>query len=199
MRQEFVASKSRTTAKTKCPWFAIVVRVEGGFMCFEALADYHLWKAGVQVAPSASETPLPDEPDVAPSDRDRFKRELAKYQRRIDREAEARVRAELAKVDAKVRASWEEIVMPAYEEGQRRYRLYRDAHTGVFTKAEFMLLRKVLHPDTGSNVSAEKRNEAFGVFNEKKLLLFKEPKPEPESDLPKTLAELLARKKTKAV
>lgn len=47
MRKQFVQCKSRNTAKAQCPWFAIVVKVEGGFMAFESMADYYMWKAQV--------------------------------------------------------------------------------------------------------------------------------------------------------
>lgn len=44
MRSQFVECKSRKTAKRRCPWAAIVTKVEGGFHAFESVADYVTWK-----------------------------------------------------------------------------------------------------------------------------------------------------------
>ena len=44
MKKEFVECKSYATAKHRCPWAALIVRVEGGFLAFESVADYKTWK-----------------------------------------------------------------------------------------------------------------------------------------------------------
>ena len=44
MRTITVECKSRSTARRRCPWAAIVVKVEGGFLCFESFADYRVWR-----------------------------------------------------------------------------------------------------------------------------------------------------------
>lgn len=40
----FEECKSRTTAKNRNPWARRIVKVCGGFMCFEAENDYNMWK-----------------------------------------------------------------------------------------------------------------------------------------------------------
>lgn len=44
MRTEFVDCNSRSTAKRRCPWAAVIARVEGGYRCFESAEDYRLWR-----------------------------------------------------------------------------------------------------------------------------------------------------------
>ena len=44
MRTLFVQCRSRSTAKRRALWAAVIARVEGGFMCFESVADYQTWR-----------------------------------------------------------------------------------------------------------------------------------------------------------
>ena len=44
MRNVFVECKSRRTATRRCSWAAITVKVEGGYRCFESVADYKVWR-----------------------------------------------------------------------------------------------------------------------------------------------------------
>lgn len=44
MRQEFVACASRSTAKRRCPWAAVIAKVEGGYHAFESVTDYETWR-----------------------------------------------------------------------------------------------------------------------------------------------------------
>jgi hypothetical protein len=44
MRKEFVECKSRSTAKRRCPWAAKIAKVSGGYLCFESVEDYRIWK-----------------------------------------------------------------------------------------------------------------------------------------------------------
>jgi hypothetical protein len=44
MRNQFVECKSRSTAARRCPWAAVIVKVDGGFRCFESVMDYKIWK-----------------------------------------------------------------------------------------------------------------------------------------------------------
>jgi len=50
MRKEFIETKDGKhnmpeyrKAENKCPWAARITKVEGGYMAFEALADYYTW------------------------------------------------------------------------------------------------------------------------------------------------------------
>ncbi len=45
MRRLFVACKSRNTAKKRCPWASITMKVDGGFVCFESMEDYRTFKS----------------------------------------------------------------------------------------------------------------------------------------------------------
>lgn len=44
MREEFVECRSYKTAKRRCPWAAVIMRVEGGFYAFESVVDYQTAK-----------------------------------------------------------------------------------------------------------------------------------------------------------
>jgi len=44
MRKEMVETKSRKESEKSCLWAAKIVKVDGGYMCFESLADYETWK-----------------------------------------------------------------------------------------------------------------------------------------------------------
>jgi len=47
MRQLFVQCLSRRTAQRRAPWAARIVKVCGGFMCFESQTDSQAWKQQV--------------------------------------------------------------------------------------------------------------------------------------------------------
>ncbi len=44
MRQIFTTAKTREKALKDYPWASKVVKVEGGYMCFESIDDYETWK-----------------------------------------------------------------------------------------------------------------------------------------------------------
>jgi hypothetical protein len=41
---KFIECKSRSTAIRRCPWAAKIARVCGGFMAFEFITDFEIWK-----------------------------------------------------------------------------------------------------------------------------------------------------------
>ncbi len=45
MKTETVDCRSRKTAVRRCPWAAKIVKVEGGYKCFESVQDYKTWAA----------------------------------------------------------------------------------------------------------------------------------------------------------
>ena len=48
MRQAIVCdATSEDQAFLMCPWAAVVVEVEGGWMCFESVEDYRVWSMQV--------------------------------------------------------------------------------------------------------------------------------------------------------
>ena len=44
MRTQFVMTTSRATAARECPWAAKIVKVCGGYRCFESVTDYLIWR-----------------------------------------------------------------------------------------------------------------------------------------------------------
>ncbi len=45
MRTEFLQAATAAQARKLAPWAAKVVKVDGGYMAFESIADYEMWKA----------------------------------------------------------------------------------------------------------------------------------------------------------
>lgn len=45
MRREFIEVKSRKTAKKRAPWASRIAAVCGGFLAFESIYDYTVWRA----------------------------------------------------------------------------------------------------------------------------------------------------------
>jgi len=44
MRKQFVECSSRKQAEKACPWAEKVVKVEGGYWCFESISECESWK-----------------------------------------------------------------------------------------------------------------------------------------------------------
>lgn len=44
MRQEMIECRTRRTAARRCPWAAKIVKVCGGYLAFESVADYETWR-----------------------------------------------------------------------------------------------------------------------------------------------------------
>jgi len=44
MRREFVQLKTRVAVKNRCPWAAVICKVEGGYIAFESIAEAATWK-----------------------------------------------------------------------------------------------------------------------------------------------------------
>lgn len=44
MRKMFIECKSRGVAQRKAPWAAIISKVEGGYMVFESIDDWQVWR-----------------------------------------------------------------------------------------------------------------------------------------------------------
>lgn len=45
MRQVFITAATLQEAEKQCPWAAIIVEVEGGWLAFEDTRDYETWRA----------------------------------------------------------------------------------------------------------------------------------------------------------
>ena len=44
MRTTFEECKSRSTAARRNPWAEVIIKVDGGYLCFESDDDYRTWK-----------------------------------------------------------------------------------------------------------------------------------------------------------
>ena len=44
MRTSYIMTESRYKARKTYPWAAKIVRVCGGYLCFESVCDYKIWK-----------------------------------------------------------------------------------------------------------------------------------------------------------
>lgn len=44
MRIEHINAKTAAQARAAAPWAAKVVKVYGGYLAFESVADYEIWK-----------------------------------------------------------------------------------------------------------------------------------------------------------
>ena len=42
MRKQFIEG-SKAEAKKACPWASKIVKVLGGYQCFESITDYEVW------------------------------------------------------------------------------------------------------------------------------------------------------------
>lgn len=45
MRTEFVQTDSRKAAVAHCPWATRIIKVEGGYYCFESVTDFTTWRS----------------------------------------------------------------------------------------------------------------------------------------------------------
>lgn len=46
MRKEFIECGARATAKKRCPWACKILKVCGGFYCYESAEEYRKDKRG---------------------------------------------------------------------------------------------------------------------------------------------------------
>jgi hypothetical protein len=69
------------------------------------------------------------------------------------------------------------------------------------SRADYRKILRCVHPDTGAHVSDANRNEAFRLFTQLEARLVDDAEQadlKRVSTLPKTVEEMLARRKTKA-
>lgn len=112
--------------------------------------------------------------------------------------AEAREQFE-DEVRAKVQKKYDEIFIPhAFEKAEYADAVLASRH-GIMSRADFMKVLSCLHPDTATSPWKERCSEAFDLFKKMERLLVKqEPNGIKPSDLPRTMEELLARRKAMA-
>jgi hypothetical protein len=92
------------------------------------------------------------------------------HQRKLEKDFEFRVRAEVFKRSEEYRARFDK----KWADKLGAFEKVLNRRGKVFTKAEYNAILRVLHPDTGGSVSAEARAEAFRLFNDRKVRLLDE-------------------------
>jgi hypothetical protein len=132
------------------------------------------------------------EPDLASfsaTAKEKIEAAVRKIQKRMDAEFDMRVQQG-------IRAHMAEHVLPMYAEKLALADRIIAIHKRPFSIEEYRKLLSALHPDSSS---IERRTEMFRLVKERELLLRPAEKDKPlSSDLPKTIEELLARRKKKA-
>jgi hypothetical protein len=115
-------------------------------------------------------------------------------QARAAPQAKPSVNASLdAVVQARINKHYNEVLLPLIGEKLRKAELLL-AHRKPFTVAEYMSILRALHPDASNQ---EWRQEAFVLIKSREVLLRPEEREKPlSSGLPRTLDELLARRRT---
>lgn len=131
--------------------------------------------------------------------RKQFDARVAEYRQQLADTMAAQLSAGIAR--------WEEetgiaLYMKRLEKLETMFTTPRNA---IMHKTEYNTILRCLHPDTGHSRTDEERGEAFRTFAHYKLKMVNDEEErerarrELRSSMPKTLAEMLARKKTKTV
>ena len=117
---------------------------------------------------------------------------MRQHQRKLDAGYEQRVREAIR---AGIRDALETTVLPFYEEKLALYEQVTKARQGFMKKTDYNKIRFCLHPDQYMSRTPEQRNAASQLWEELEVVLLSETeKPTSTFNMPKTYAELLARK-----
>lgn len=128
-------------------------------------------------------------PEMAPSKKKEFETALRLYKKKLDAEFDHSVLQEVKK-------RLDEIVLPTLNKREAMAAQILKNRKGVWTQAEFNSILKCLHPDTGNLVSTDQKTNAFRLMNDSKHLLISEKElPTTFNNMPKTYAEMMARRK----
>jgi hypothetical protein len=114
--------------------------------------------------------------------------------RRLELEAETRAINESKK-------RLDEWHLPNYMALLRKVEEMLKFKRGLMSRADYRKILRCVHPDTGAHVSDANRNEAFRLFTQLEARLVDDAEQadlKRVSTLPKTVEEMLARRKTKA-
>ena len=117
---------------------------------------------------------------------------MRQHQRKLDAGYEQRVREAIR---AGIHDALETTVLPFYEEKLALYEQVTKARQGFMKKTDYNKIRFCLHPDQYMSRTPEQRNAASQLWEELETVLLSEAdKPTSTFNMPKTYAELLARK-----
>jgi hypothetical protein len=114
--------------------------------------------------------------------------------KRLELEAETRAINEAQK-------RIEEWFLPDYMKLLRKVEHMLEYKRGLMSRADYRKILRCVHPDTGAHVSDANRNEAFRLFTQLEAKLVDDAEQadlKRVSTLPKTVEELLARRRKKA-
>jgi hypothetical protein len=210
----FAAYDRRREAGEELTWEA--VRLEAGTGHTVVRAVFTIRELEAQIAAEAP-PPRPVEPErskaveeldahrvamlasMTAAQRKQFDARVAEYRQQLADTMAAQLSAGIAR--------WEEetgiaLYMKRLEKLETMFTTPRNA---IMHKAEYNTILRCLHPDTGHSRTDEERGEAFRTFAHYKLKMVNDEEErerarrELRSSMPKTLAEMLARKKTKTV
>ena len=133
------------------------------------------------------------EDDVSESDlTEKELTKVQKYERKLKREFDYQVELRVTeRLDS---------MLPKYRKDSDRYRKISDAYKGVMTNKEYKQLLSVLHPDRITDEALKPKFEAmFNMVKDKEDVLCKaKPIKRDDTGLPRTAAEMMAMRKTKA-
>lgn len=119
----------------------------------------------------------------------RMKNKMETLRRQVQRELEADFEPRVVdEVQKRVHHA-----IGAIERRERDAARVLEGRKGVFTAAQYRLIKACLHPDSRDSVSPERLAEAFRLFNESDILLM-DNRENPVSSLP-PIEELLKRRK----
>jgi hypothetical protein len=118
---------------------------------------------------------------------------MRQHQRKLDADYERRLRDGIRNG---IREALQDTVLPFYEEKLALYEQVIKARSGLMKKADFNKIRFCLHPDQYMNRTPEQRNAATQLWEKLEVALVSETERPTNFDfkMPKTLAELMARK-----
>jgi hypothetical protein len=119
---------------------------------------------------------------------------IRREMKRLELEAETRAINEAQK-------RIEEWFLPDYMKLLRKVEKMLEYKRGLMSRADYRKILRCVHPDTGAHVSDANRNEAFRLFTQLEARLVDDAEQadlKRVSTLPKTVEEMLARRKTKA-
>ena len=117
---------------------------------------------------------------------------MRQHQRKLDAGYEQHVREAIR---AGIHDALETTVLPFYEEKLALYEQVTKARQGFMKKTDYNKIRFCLHPDQYMSRTPEQRNAASQLWEELETVLLSEAdKPTSTFNMPKTYAELLARK-----
>jgi hypothetical protein len=99
---------------------------------------------------------------LSQSARNRLESAIRQYQRRLEREFDARVRAQVTEII-------ETFALPGLQQRERDAQTIMNSHRGIFSVEQYNKLLRVVHPDMTPTI--DQKNEAFQLLHENRLVL----------------------------